>query len=156
MFAPRQHRLDAVPGFGQGSHLGCTQRCWSCCWFKSEQSRSCSSLNPAWCALSLDCRSVFSILLSCSCSSGHKTLFWFPWYLPPWGSWQAVGSGLGFSFCLVFWAVFYTSFETLQLEAKFSGDAQEMVPGNDSLSWLMWFLKRNNQKNHPDNFDHNF
>lgn len=31
---------------------------------------------------------------------------------------------------------FYTSFETLQLEAKFSGDTQEKGTGDDSLSWL--------------------
>lgn len=48
-----------------------------------------------------------------------------------------MGLGLGFLFCFVFWGVFYASFETLQLEAKFSGDTQEMVPGSDSLSWVM-------------------
>lgn len=47
------------------------------------------------------------------------------------------GFGVGFLFCFVFWSVFYTCFETLQLEAKFSGDTQVMVPGSDSLSWVI-------------------
>jgi len=72
-----------------------------------------------------------SFLLSCSCNSGHKTLYsGFRYIYHPeeagrlwvWGGW--------FFF-------FYTSFETLQLEAKFSGDTQEMGTGDDSLSWLM-------------------
>lgn len=76
-----------------------------------------------------------------------KTLFCFLLHLPSWGSWQVVGLGLGFFF-LFFWGFFHTSLETLQQEAKFSGDTQEVGPADGSLSWLMSFLK-GNKKTQP-------
>lgn len=74
-----------------------------------------------------------SFFLSCSCSSGHKTLYFgFHYIYHP----EEAGRLWVWGWFFLFWFGFYTSFETLQLEAKFSGDAQEMGPGNDSLSWL--------------------
>lgn len=71
---------------------------------------------------------TISFLLSGSCSCGHKTLYFsFHYIYHP----EEAGKLWVWG-----WVVFCTSFETIQLEAKFSGDTQEKGIGDDSLSWL--------------------